>query len=208
MPYWILSTDGKSYGPADEAVLRRWIAEGRVTPGTPVGAGADGPWAEARTVPEVSELFVTAAAPTDVPGEGPGATVAPPTSPAGMRTTAVPAGWPPSELALPLLISGIFHLLYGASLVGGSCFGGLFTFGWGCCFGICGAPAIVLGALEVSHYSQRATMEPQRWLDRAKIFAIIDVCCILWGNVVAIVCGIVVLTQLDGARMRLGGPQR
>ena len=206
MTYWILSTDGRTYGPADEATLRRWIGEGRLTPETPVGTSPDGPWSEARMVPAVSDLFVTAAPGGGAQGAHAAAT-APPVGPTGVASQ-TPPGWPPSELAVPLLVSGIFHLVYGASLVGSSCIGGLFTFGWGCCLGICGAPAIVLGVLEISHYSQRESMEPHRWLDRAKIFAIVDICCILWGNVVAIVCGIIVLTQLDGARMRLGGNPR
>lgn len=207
MTYWILSTDGRTYGPADEATLRRWIAEGRLTPETPVGASPDGPWTEARMVTAVSDLFVTAAPAAGQGGHAAAAHAAPPVGPTVMPSP-LPPGWPPSELSIPLLVSGIFHLVYGASLVGSSCIGGLFTFGWGCCLGICGAPAIVLGVLEISHYSHRSTMDPHRWLDRAKIFAIVDVCCVLWGNIVAIVCGIIVLTQLDGARMRLGGNQR
>lgn len=203
MTYWILSIDGRTYGPADEQTLRRWIAEGRLTPATPVGPTEQGPWTEARMVLEVSDLFVTAAPRTGAAGPAAGANAgAPPVGPS-FAATQVPPGWPPNELAVPLLVSGIVHLLYGASAVGSSCLFGLMTFGWGCCLGIAGIPAIVLGAFELSHYSQRSTMDPNRWLDRSKLFAILDICCMLWGNVVAVVCGILVLTQLDGARMRI-----
>ncbi len=204
MTYWILSADGRTYGPADEATLRRWIAEGRLTPETPVGASPDGPWSEARMIPAVSDLFVTAA-PTGAHATATAAT--PPVGPTAAASQ-VPPGWPPNELAVPLLVSGIFHLVYGVSAFGSSCALGITTMGLGCCCGVLGIPAIVLGLFEVMHYSQRTTMDPQRWLDRTKIFAIIDICCVLWGNIVAIVCGIVVLTQLDGARMRLGGNPR
>jgi hypothetical protein len=40
MNYWIIAANGQTYGPADLATLRRWVAESRVVGTTPVTIGA------------------------------------------------------------------------------------------------------------------------------------------------------------------------
>ncbi len=201
MNYWIIASDGNCYGPADDATMRRWISEGRVIAPTPVGPTKDGPWNEARSVPTLAALF-----PPTVPGAGeahdppPGsggyasataaAAAIPPTGPTVISTN-LPAEWPPSTIAIAMLISGIFNLIAGLSWTL-TCLGVLL-----------GGPLIVLGIFELITYSGGRAMEPNRYLGRAKVMAILGVCTILTWNLGSFICGIIILTQLTSAREKL-----
>jgi hypothetical protein len=181
MNYWIIADDGKTYGPADLATLRRWVAEGRALPESSVARAEHGPWSELRALPELAELFPATAG-------------TPPTSPGAIPTGAVPAGdWPPGLISIPLLVSGIINIVAGLA--------------WcSTCIGIVlGGPLIALGIVELVAYSKARSQDAHEWLGRAKTLAILDACTILTGNIASCTCGIIVLTQLDSARMQLSG---
>ncbi|MGE3142870.1 MAG: DUF4339 domain-containing protein [Hyphomonadaceae bacterium] len=48
---WWVQVRGKAYGPYAERQLRQYVGEGRVRPTSLIGQSAEGPWAEARTIP-------------------------------------------------------------------------------------------------------------------------------------------------------------
>ncbi|MFO0963612.1 MAG: DUF4339 domain-containing protein [Phycisphaerales bacterium] len=229
MNYWIIASDGNCYGPADDATIRRWIAEGRVIAQTPVGHSKDGPWTEARAVPTLAALFPPTApaegsgsstfAGAGVAGAGAGAASgassagfgagagaasaaasgggyagAPPTSPGVVDPSlwnTWPQGAPPATVSIPMLVSGIFNLLAALAYFA-TCIGA-----------IVGIPLLLLAIFEFVTYSQGRTMDPQRYLARAKTLGILEICTILTGNVASLVCGIVILTQLGEARAQL-----
>ena len=179
MDYWIRATDGQTYGPASLTTMNRWITEGRVIASTPVSHSPDGPWREATMVPELAVGFgIEPIDPTGAPPTGP----VPPAVPTG--------GWPPDMVAIPQLIAGIFNLL--------AAVGWLFT-----CFGvILTIPLAILGIKELVAYSNARTTPPLQYLDRSKTYAIFDIVAVLTLNVGSLVCGIIILTQLDAARQR------
>lgn len=190
MNYWIIAANGQTYGPADLATLRRWVAESRVVGTTPVGESETGPFRDAALVPELATAF--GAPPVDAadaqPARSPGS--APPTSP--QAPSAMPADWPPQALAVSQLVSGIFNLIVAA--------GWVFT-----CFGIIlSIPLAFLGVYELIAYSKARTTDPRTYLESTKTKAILDICSILAGNVGSAVCGIVMLTQIPAARERAG----
>jgi hypothetical protein len=49
-------------------------------------------------------------------------------------------------------------------------------------------------------YGNGASFDRRAYLDRAKLLGILAICSVLFGNVPSLVCGIVILTQLPGAR--------
>ena len=54
---WIRGEDGSSYGPADEALVRQWIIEGRLTELTPVRDADQEQWTPAGAHPWVGPLL-------------------------------------------------------------------------------------------------------------------------------------------------------
>jgi len=77
--YWITGVDGKEYGPASLAIMAEWIREHRIVASSSVRKG-QGPWTEARRIPELAGYFGikpvtapppggTAAAPVVLPAE-------------------------------------------------------------------------------------------------------------------------------------------
>lgn len=189
MNYWIIAANGQTYGPADLATLRRWVAESRVVGTTPVGESETGPFRDAALVPELATAF--GAPPVDADAGRPSwsQASAPPTSP--QAPAGIPADWPPQAIGVSQLVSGIFNLIAAA--------GWLLT-----CFGvILSVPLAFLGVYELIAYSRARTTDPQRYLDSTQTKAVLDICTILTGNLGSAVCGIVMLTQLPAARDRL-----
>jgi hypothetical protein len=93
-------------------------------------------------------------------------------------------------VAIPQLVSGIFNLL--------AAVGWLFT-----CFGvILTVPLAILGIKELVAYSNARTTPPLQYLERSKTYAIFDIVAVLTGNFASLICGIIILTQLDAARQR------
>ena len=64
------------------------------------------------------------------------------------------------------------------------------------------APLVVLGCVEIATYSKAGGMPSARYLGRAKTCAILDIATLLVGNFGSLICGIIILTQLDAARQR------
>lgn len=187
MTYWIIGTDGQSYGPAELETVRRWVGERRVIGTTPVARSADGPWQDAALVPELARAFGEEPGAED-PQAGPAPGAAPPTQP---QASATPVGWPPQAVSIPQLVSGILNLVCAVSW--------LTT-----CFGIVIAlPVGFLGIKELIAYSRATTLPPGKYLERTKTMAVLDICTVLALNVPSMVCGIVMLTQIPAARDRL-----
>jgi len=71
MRYYVIAPDGARYGPADLALLNRWIAEGRLFPHTPLIFEATGESCLAGDVPGLGFSAPPPAAPTMNPARGP-----------------------------------------------------------------------------------------------------------------------------------------
>jgi hypothetical protein len=152
------------------------------------GAGATGAGAGAGTASAGSGFGAASAA------AGGGYAGAPPTTPGVVDPTlwnTWPQGGPPATIAIPILISGIFNLL--AAL----------TYFATCIGAILGIPLLLLAIFEFVTYSQGRSMDPQRYLSRAKTLGILEICTILVVNPGSMICGIVILTQLGEARAQL-----
>lgn len=203
MLYWIIAGNGQAYGPADLALMHRWVAERRIVSTTQVATSEHGPWRDAALVTELARAFgdpdyesaASAASTSDHATHAPGT---PPTAPTTPQSTSMPMSgeWPPSPIAISQLVSGIFHLITAT--------GWLLT-----CFGvILSVPLTILGIYELIAYSRARATPPQQYLESTKTKAILDICSVLTGNLGSMVCGIVILTQLPAARDRIDQNQQ
>lgn len=203
MLYWIIAGNGQAYGPADLALMHRWVAERRIVSTTQVATSEHGPWRDAALVTELARAFgnpdyaseASAASTSFHATHAPGT---PPTAPTTPQSASMPMSgeWPPSPVAISQLVSGIFHLVTAT--------GWLLT-----CFGvILSVPLIILGIYELIAYSRARTTPPQQYLESTKTKAILDICSVLAGNIGSMVCGIVILTQLPAARDRIDQNQQ
>jgi hypothetical protein len=203
MLYWIIAGNGQAYGPADLALMHRWVAERRIVSTTQVATSEHGPWRDAALVSELARAFgnpdyESTAAATPTGHDASHASGTPPTAPPTGPSTHVPMNgdWPPTPIAISQLVSGIFHLITAT--------GWLFT-----CFGvILSIPLAILGIYELIAYSRARTTPPQQYLESTKTKAILDICSVLAGNIGSMVCGIVMLTQLPAARDRIDQNQQ
>ena len=203
MLYWIIAGNGQAYGPADLALMHRWVAERRIVSTTQVATSEHGPWRDAALVTELARAFgnpdyeaaAAAASTSDHATHAPGT---PPTAPTTAPGAYMPMSgeWPPAPIAISQLVSGIFHLITAT--------GWLLT-----CFGvILSIPLTILGIYELIAYSRTRTTPPQQYLESSKTKAILDICSVLAGNLGSMVCGIVILTQLPAARDRIDQNQQ
>ena len=203
MLYWIIAGNGQAYGPADLALMHRWVAERRIVSTTQVATSEHGPWRDAALVTELARAFgnpdyesaASADSSSDHATHAPGT---PPTAPTTPQSTSMPMSgeWPPSPIAISQLVSGIFNLITAT--------GWLLT-----CFGvILSVPLTILGIYELIAYSRARTTPPQQYLESSKTKAILDICSVLAGNLGSMVCGIVILTQLPAARDRIDQNQQ
>ncbi|MBL9140506.1 MAG: hypothetical protein JNK53_01450 [Phycisphaerae bacterium] len=193
--YWMIGADGKVYGPSDEATMLQWIAERRVTATTQVALSQDGPWTDASDHAQFAGQFSAV-------GAGPAPmNSAPPLEPTSVHP-ALSSEWPPSNLQVVLLIGGILNIITGAGSVLWTGAVGIASFGIGwCCCPIALIP-LVIGILEVVDYTSARRMQPARYLDRTQIWGIINIVMVLFGNVPAMVCGILQLVWLGDARRK------
>lgn len=91
-----------------------------------------------------------------------------------------------SAVRIPILISGIFNIL-GAIGWASTCF--LFFFG---------IPLLVLGIFEFIQFSKLADPATrQKSIGSTRLIGIFEICTILVGNVGSLVCGIIVLVNLE-----------
>ena len=203
MLYWIIAGNGQAYGPADLALMHRWVAERRIVSTTQVATSEHGPWRDAALVAELARAFgnpdyESTAAATSTNHDAAHTPSTPPTGPTIAPGASMPMSgeWPPAPIAISQLVSGIFHLITAA--------GWLLT-----CFGvILSIPLTILGVYELIAYSRARTTPPQQYLESTKTKAILDICSVLAGNLGSMVCGIVILTQLPAARDRIDQNQQ
>ena len=203
MLYWIIAGNGQAYGPADLALMHRWVAERRIVSTTQVATSEHGPWRDAALVTELARAFgnpdyESAAAASSTHHDAAHTPSTPPTGPTTAPGASMPMSgeWPPAPIAISQLVSGIFHLITAT--------GWLLT-----CFGVVlSIPLTILGIYELIAYSRARATPPQQYLESTKTKAILDICSVLTGNLGSMVCGIVILTQLPAARDRIDQNQQ
>lgn len=94
-----------------------------------------------------------------------------------------------SAIAIPLLVSGIFNVLVGAGWAA-TCFGGVIA-----------VPLWVLAVFEFILFSKVNAPGPQsQRAGQIKTIAILEICTILTGNIPSMICGIVILANIDQLR--------
>ena len=191
MLYWIIAGNGQAYGPADLALMHRWVAERRIVSTTQVATSEHGPWRDAALVTELARAFGNPDYESAAPATPP---TAPPTGPSAYGP--MNGEWPPTAITISQLVSGIFHLIAAA--------GWLFA----CAGVILSIPLAILGIYELIAYSRARATPPQQYLESTKTKAILDICSVLTGNLASMVCGIVILTQLPAARDRIDQNQQ
>lgn len=189
MERWIIGSDGRTYGPADHATVRRWILERRLVATTPVATSPAGPWRDAVLDPDIAAEFARNAAGSVEDPVEPKSTVAAASAPPVTPVPVAP-GWPPDAVAVPQLVAGIFNLVAAA--------------GWlATCIGVViSVPLAILGIKELIAYAKSRKTAPLEYLDSARSMAILDICTVLVGNLPSAVCGVVLLTQVGAARDR------
>ncbi|WP_299030038.1 hypothetical protein [uncultured Thermanaerothrix sp.] len=103
-----------------------------------------------------------------------------------------------TALGVLTLVSGIINILTGLGLTGGLVLG---TFGIGLlCAPITVLPA-VLGVFEIL-YATKILANPPVPVQFSQTIAILEICCILFGNVIALVVGILALVFYSDAQVR------
>ncbi len=103
-----------------------------------------------------------------------------------------------TALGVLTLVSGIINILTGLGLTGGLVLG---TFGIGLlCAPITVLPAI-LGVFEIL-YAIKILANPPVPVQFSQTIAILEICCILFGNVIALVVGILALVFYSDAQVR------
>jgi hypothetical protein len=105
----------------------------------------------------------------------------------------------PSELqtlATLTLISGIVNLLFALAGTIGILIMGAFTLGIGCCFLPFPILQGVAGYLEI-RYAQELSPDPPRVSEPNKTVAIIEIVCVLGGNLLAVVTGVLALVWYE-----------
>lgn len=215
--YWLIGADGKVYGPSDEATFVRWIAESRVTATTQVATSEGGPWQDASSIPELAKHFgiradsagaaMSGTSAGSVEGQSGGSAggapsrpTAPPREPSASAER--PADWPPNNLQIALLVSGILNILGGAGAV---VWTGLFAFGsmgLGLCCCPIGLAPLIVGIMQCMDYAGAPRMQLRQYLDRSFVWGIINIAFILFGNVFTLVVGILQLVWVSEARNR------
>jgi hypothetical protein len=190
MTYWIIASDGQAYGPADLSTLARWVSERRVLGTTPVARSKDGPWQDAALVPELASAFGAPPEDDADPVAVAGTRATPPTGP--IPAAPMPPDWPPQMISIPQLVSGILNLLAAVAWLA-TCFGVVIA-----------VPLAILGIAELVAYSHARTTPPAEYVQKTRTKAILDICTALVGNVGSLICGIIMLTQMDEAKRRIG----
>jgi hypothetical protein len=70
--YYVIGGDGQQYGPIDEATVRGWLGEGRVSAASLSFKTGEAQWIPLRDRPELADVLATAAAaPPVAPQAGP-----------------------------------------------------------------------------------------------------------------------------------------
>jgi hypothetical protein len=103
-------------------------------------------------------------------------------------------------IAIFSLVNGIINILYGIILIIGFLTFGLSTLGFGLILGIICCPLsiapIVLGIFEIL-YAAKLISNPAKPVQPSKTIAILDIVCIIFGNMVSLAAGIVMLVMYN-----------
>jgi hypothetical protein len=98
------------------------------------------------------------------------------------------------------LVNGIINILYGIFLIIGFLTFGVSTLGVGLILGIICCPLsiapIVLGIFEIL-YASKLMSNPPRPVQPGKTIAILDIVCIIFGNMLSLAAGIVMLVMYN-----------
>lgn len=94
----------------------------------------------------------------------------------------------PSAVRAALLVSAIFNILTALG------------WAWTCVGIVLSVPLVILAIFEILHFSAlgKPPYGPKR--SRAQLLGILEICTILAGNLVSMICGIIVLAMLDKVR--------
>jgi hypothetical protein len=104
-------------------------------------------------------------------------------------------------IAVLTLVDGILNVVYGLSWLFGIFVFGASTCGLGCLFVPLGAYPLVLGILEIL-YASRLLPDPPRDAEPARWLAVMQIINVLWGQVLSLVVGILLLIFFDDPEVR------
>jgi hypothetical protein len=103
-------------------------------------------------------------------------------------------------IAIFSLVNGIINILYGIILIIGFLTFGISTLGFGLILGIVCCPLsiapIVLGIFEIL-YASKLISNPPKPVQPGKTLAILDIVCIIFGNMLSLAAGIVMLVMYN-----------
>ncbi len=91
----------------------------------------------------------------------------------------------PNIIRIPILISGICNALLA------------FAWVWGCITIILTIPLAVLAVFEFIYFVKLGQPDFARHKPKLKLISILEICSILVGSVGALICGIIILLNLD-----------
>lgn len=99
-----------------------------------------------------------------------------------------PAAADPSAVRTALLVSAIFNIL---SAIG---------WAWTCIGLVLSVPLVILAVFEIMQFNAlgKPPYGPKR--GQTQLLGILEICTILAGNLVSMICGIIVLAMLDKVR--------
>ena len=104
-------------------------------------------------------------------------------------------------LAILTLVSGVLNLVSGIGGTFALLITGVVTFGLGCCFLPLPILLGVCGALEL-RYALELLPDPIRAKEPNRTVAVLEIVCILAGNVVSVVVGILALVWYDTPQVK------
>jgi len=171
---WTVHDLGRQFGPYTEVELAALLAAGSLSPNAMAWTPSSPHW-----------LPIAAVAPRPMPG---------PMNTLGGSTfdyfQAQPN--PSPAITVPLLVSGIFHLLYAV---------GFFM----PCFGLISMPLVVLAIFELRLFANSSKLAPYEFLASARTLAILEIISAITLNIPSLVCGIVILANIPRLpRQRFG----
>ena len=184
--FWYLRVpEGQVYGPADKATLDQWVQQGRADAKCFVGHSAQGPWEPiGRYYPHLSAH----------PG-GPGGAMA-----GGSYGSAPPppVGNVPSKLEavrVMTIIGGALAVLYGLGATGGILALGIASFGLGCLCLPLPVYMLIAGVVALTQGLDTFKKPP-------RVAAIMQIICIIGGDVINLVLGIIELMYLNDPEIK------
>ncbi len=190
-PWYLRVPEGQVYGPVEKTTLDQWVQQGRADAQCYVGRSAQGPWEPIEKY--YPHLKAPAAQGGSPPPMGPPETATP-----GAGPTAAPPGPLPGKLEavrIMAIVGGALAILTGVAGLGWTLVAGIASFGIGClCLPI---PVywLVTGIIALTQGINVAKQPP-------KVAAIMQIICVLGGDVINLVLGIIELVFLNDPEIR------